>query len=59
MDVDAGRWNDSRNVHKEPTHETRYVDKEQGRRGLSPLTEAERAELMAKRAGFRCRKLAI
>ena len=30
--------------------------KEQGRRGLSPLTEAERAELMAKRACFRCRK---
>ena len=30
--------------------------KEQGRRGLNPLTEAERAELMAKRAYFRCRK---
>jgi len=30
--------------------------KEQGRRGLSPLTKAERAELMAKRACFRCRK---
>ena len=30
--------------------------KEQGRRGLNPLTEAERAELMAKRACFRCCK---
>ena len=30
--------------------------KEQGWRGLNPLTEVERAELMAKKACFRCRK---
>ena len=30
--------------------------KDLGRRGLSPLTEAEHAELMAKKACFRCRK---
>jgi len=30
--------------------------KELGRRGLNPLTEAERAELFAKRACFRCHK---
>jgi len=30
--------------------------KEQGQRGLNPLTEAECAELMAKRACFCCRK---
>jgi len=32
------------------------VAKEQGRRGLNPLTEAERAELFAKKACFCCRK---
>ena len=46
----------SRNIRKEPTHDTRYVAKDLGWRGLSPLTEAERAELMAKKACFRCRK---
>jgi len=56
MDVDAGSMDDSRNVRKEPTHETRNMAKEQGQRGLSPLTEVERVELMAKRACFRCRK---
>jgi len=56
MDVDAGQMDDSRNVYKEPTHDTRNIAKEQGWRGLSPLTEAECAELMAKRACFRCRK---
>ena len=56
MDVDAGSVDDSRYVPKNPTHKTCYMAKEQGWRGLSPLTEAERAELMAKRACFRCRK---
>src|SRR5712672_2205743 len=56
MDVDAGQMDDSRNVRKEPTHNTRYMAKDLGRRGLSPLTEAERAELMAKRACFHCHK---
>jgi len=32
------------------------VAKEQGWRGLNPLTEAEHAELFAKRACFHCRK---
>src|SRR5712672_3971204 len=56
MDVDAGSMDDSRNIRKEPTHDTRYVAKDLGWRGLSPLTEVERAELMAKRACFRCHK---
>jgi len=56
MDVDAGTMDDSRYVPKNLTHETRNVAKEQRRGGLNPLTEAERAELMAKRACFRCRK---
>jgi len=43
MDVDAGQMDDSQNVRKEPTHNTRYVAKDLGRRGLNPLTEAERA----------------
>jgi len=30
--------------------------KDLGRRGLNPLTEAERVELFAKKACFRCRK---
>src|SRR5882757_378419 len=56
MDVDAGTMDDSRYVPKNLTHETRNVAKEQGQRRLSPLTEAERAELMAKKACFCCRK---
>jgi len=56
MDVDAGSMDNSRYVPKNPTHDTRNVAKEQGRRGLSPLTKAERAELMAKRACFHCCK---
>src|SRR5712672_1144693 len=56
MDVDAGQMDDSRYVPKNQTHETRNVAKEQRQGGLNPLTEAERAELMAKRACFRCRK---
>jgi len=56
MDVDASAMDDSRYVPKDLTHETRNMAKEQRRGGLNPLTEAERAELMAKRACFRCRK---
>jgi len=56
MDVDAGAMDDSRYVPKELTHDTRYVAKDLGWRGLSPLTKAERAELFAKRACFRCHK---
>jgi len=56
MDVDVGTMDDSRYVLKNLTHETHHVAKEQGWRGLNPLTEAECAELFAKRACFRCRK---
>jgi len=56
MDVDAGQMDDSRYIPKNLTHETRYVAKEQGQRGLSPLTEVEHAELFAKRACSRRRK---
>ena len=38
------------------THNTRYVAKEPSRREFKPLTDAECADLMAKRACFRCRK---
>jgi len=47
---------DSRYVPKNPTYNTRNVAKEQGQRGLSPLTEAEHVELFAKRACFHCHK---
>ena len=56
MDVDAGQMDDSRYVPKDQTHDTQNVAKEQGQRGLSPLTEAECVELMAKRACFCCHK---
>jgi len=56
MDVDTGQMDDSRYIPKNLTHETRNVAKELSWRGLNPLTEAERAELFAKRACFRCRK---
>jgi len=56
MDVDTGSMDNSQYIPKDLTHNTRNVAKEQGRRGLSPLTEAECAELFAKRACFCCCK---